>query len=122
MLAALAFLMTGFFAADIASARLLATRSVGFLVDRDVITVDRRLRTIDIDIRDNPVRITSVTVVFGDGRSPSRKTFKGGRYEPGHSTPAYSWGRRRLVSEIIIYYATVAPFTFNTAHVLINGR
>lgn len=119
---ALALALVSFLTVDVASARLLATRSVGFFLDRDVIPVNRSLRTIDIDVRDKPVQINSVTVVFGDGKGPVSKTFRGGRYEAGKSTPAYSWGRRRLVKEIIIVYATVGPFTFNTAHVLINGR
>lgn len=119
--ALLAMVMSVSLMAGDASARLLATRSVGFLVDRDAIDINRTLSSIDFDVLDNPIHINSITVHFGDSKGPATQTFKGGHFNAGRSTPRYGWNKRRMVTEIVIFYETVGLQTLSTAHVVVNG-
>ncbi len=106
-----------------ASAENLGCRSVGFINDRDVITVGRdagKYKTIQLRVSGNDIEMRDLKVVYGNGQVDDvqvRSQIRAG----GETRWIDLKGEKRFIKEIVMTYASRPSFK-GQAKVCVFGR
>ena len=91
---------------------LLGSKKVGFITDRDVIQVGRRegrFRAVKVRVKDAPIHMTDLKVVYTNGRPddlPIRSEIRAG----GESRAIDLKGRERAIKEVQMVYRSKPTF------------
>ena len=100
----------------LASWELLGCKSVGFLVDRDIIPVGRmsgRFKAIRLRVGDNPIEVFKVRVVYGSGKADDlevRRVIPAG----GETRPLDLRGEARGIDRVELVYRAIPTFKFKS--------
>lgn len=106
----------------IANWEQLGCKSVGFLIDRDVIQVGRqdgRFRALRLEVSDSPVEFFDLRVVFGNGVKQDIRVRE--LIRPGERTrPLDLFGDNRGIARVEMVYRSIAGFK-GKARVCVSG-